>query len=65
MELLKFRVINQHLAGGRYRPVSGSIDYIEAVFDFTPDWNGLDKWAHFSKGETVYDVNLAGDKITK
>lgn len=66
MELLKFTVRNQHLSGGRTRLVSDSIDYVEADFDFrTGDWDGLSKWAHFTKGETVYDINLVNDKITR
>lgn len=66
MELLKFTVRNQHLSGGRTRLVSDSIDYVEADFDFrTEDWDGLSKWAHFTKGETVYDINLVNDKITR
>ena len=43
-----------------------TIDYLEAVFKFqTADWNGLEKWAHFKKGDVVYDVMLEDDKIHK
>lgn len=47
--------------------VSDSIKYLEAKFHFqTSDWDGLSKWAHFSKGETVYDIRLnEDDAITK
>ena len=66
MELLRFTVRNQRLSGGRIRLVSDSIDYVEAFFDFrTEDWEGLSKWAHFSKGEVTYDLNLDEDRITK
>lgn len=66
MELLRFVVRNQSLSGGRAKLVSDSIDYVEAFFDFrTEDWSGLSKWAHFTKGETTYDVNLADDRITR
>lgn len=66
MELLRFTVRNQRLSGGRIRLVSDSVDYVEAFFDFrTEDWKGLSKWAHFSKGEVTYDINLAEDRITK
>ena len=66
MELLRFTVRNQNLSGGKVRLVSDSIDYAEASFDFrTDDWNGLSKWAHFTKGETTFDVNLSEDKITR
>lgn len=66
MELLRFTVRNQNLSGGKVRLVSDSIDYVEASFDFrTEDWSGLSKWAHFTKDDVVYDINLVDDKITK
>lgn len=66
MELLNFTVRNQRLSGGRTRLVSDTIDYIEAKFDFkTEDWKGVSKWAHFSKDDVTYDVNLVKDKITR
>ena len=66
MELLRFTVRNQNLSGGKVRLVSDSIDYVEASFDFrTDDWSGLSKWAHFTKDDVVYDINLVDDKITK
>lgn len=43
--------------------VSGTIDYLTAEFKFSKDWNGLSKWAHFTQGETTYDVFLVDDKI--
>lgn len=46
--------------------VSDTIDYLTAEFHFqTSDWNGLTKWAHFSQGETVYDIKLESDKIDR
>ena len=66
MELLRFTVRNQRLSGGKTRLVSDTIDYIEAFFDFrTNDWEGLSKWAHFTKEDKVFDVNLFEDRITK
>lgn len=54
------------LSGGGAKIVSDSIDYIDAEFDFrTEDWEGLSKWAHFSKDGMTYDVNLVSDKIAK
>lgn len=65
MELLRFTVRNQRLSGGRIRLVSDSVDYVEAFFDFrTDDWSGLSKWAHFTKDDVTYDLNLVDDKIT-
>lgn len=66
MALLKFTVRNQLLSGGGARIISDSIDYVDALFDFrTEDWNGLSKWAHFSKDGEIFDVNLVDDKIEK
>lgn len=31
--------------------VEDTIDYLDAVFTFSPDWEGLSKWAHFQKGQ--------------
>lgn len=46
--------------------VADTIDYLTASFAFkTADWNGLQKWAHFKHGESVYDVLLTDDKIEK
>lgn len=61
MILLKFKVAHQKISGGRYRPVSNTYGYIDAEFDFTDDWEGLSKWAHFTKGETVYDIAVDED----
>lgn len=58
MVLLRFRVAHQKLSGGRYHPVSGTYNYIEADFDFTDDWEGLTKWLHISKGEEAFDIAL-------
>lgn len=43
--------------------VEDSIDYLDAAFTFSPDWEGLSKWAHFQKGDTIYDVALEEDRI--
>lgn len=43
-----------------------TIDYLTAQFIFqTSDWDGVDKWAHFKQGKTVYDINLSDNKITE
>lgn len=42
-----------------------TIDYLTARFTFNADWNGLEKWAHFSKNGTVYDIRLTDDGIRK
>lgn len=46
--------------------VSDTIDYLEAQFYFqTLDWDGLTKWAHFKNQDTVFDVRLIDDKISR
>jgi hypothetical protein len=43
-----------------------TLDYLTAQFVFrSADWSGMEKWAHFSKGGTVYDVRLTDDKIRR
>lgn len=57
---------NQSLRVSQEKLVSDTIDYIEASFKFqTTDWEGLEKWAHFSQGDTVYDIKLENDGIGK
>lgn len=42
--------------------VADTIDYLTARFVFmTGDWDGLEVWAHFLKGDTAYDFRLDGD----
>ena len=41
-----------------------TLDYLTAQFVFrSADWSGMEKWAHFAKGGTVYDIPLTEDKI--
>lgn len=43
-----------------------TLDYLTAQFVFrSADWNGMEKWAHFAKGGTVYDIPLTEDKIRR
>lgn len=43
-----------------------TLDYLTAQFVFrSADWNGMEKWAHFSKGDAVYDIPLTEDKIRR
>lgn len=47
------------------RIAADTIDYLTAKFLFqSSDWDGLEKWAHFTKGGAVYDVRLTDDGIT-
>ena len=47
--------------------VSDTIDYLTAQFCFsTADWSAMtNKFAHFSKGDEVYDVELINNRIEK
>lgn len=59
------RVYGQSLALGPAFPVSDTIDYITAEFTFeTPDWNGAEKWVHFTKGDKNFVAKLVSDKIS-
>ena len=43
-----------------------TLDYLTAQFVFrSADWSGTEKWAHFAKGGTVYDIPLTDDKIRR
>ena len=47
-----------------FTPVTAadSLKYLTAQFHFTDnDWDGYTRWAHFRKGETVYDIELDGE----
>lgn len=59
------RVKNQTLEIEQPVIAADTIDYLTALFTFSPDWNGLTKWAHFAKGEIVYDIELVNDGIAK
>ena len=53
----QLKLINSHA-------ISDTINYFEMKFNFkTPDWDGLEKWAHFQKDDLVYDIPLTDDQI--
>lgn len=46
--------------------VADTINYLTARFTFqTSDWDGLEIWAHFAKGEDTYDIRLDDGQITQ
>ena len=65
--MMEFYVSGQSLK--MFTPVTAadSLKYLTAQFHFTDDdWDGYTRWAHFRKGETVYDIELDGeDRITE
>lgn len=65
--MMEFYVSGQSLK--MFTPVTAadSLRYLTAQFHFTGDeWDGYTRWAHFRKGETVYDIALGGDdRITE
>ncbi len=64
--MLYGEIIRQHLKLINEHVVADTIDYLEMKFTFqTDDWDGLEKWAHFSKNGTVYDIRLTDDCIRK
>ena len=41
--------------------ISGSENFVECVFDFSNDWETLDKWAVFIQGEDVYKILIVNN----
>lgn len=57
--MLEFYIAGQSMK--MYSPViaADSLNYLTARFNFTgSEWEGYTRWAHFRKGETVYDIAL-------
>lgn len=54
----RLKIINEHV-------VADTIDYLEARFAFSEDWDGLEKWVHFAKDGEVYDIRLTDDCVRK
>ena len=54
----RLKIINEHV-------VADTIDYLEARFAFSEEWNGLEKWVHFAKDGEVYDIRLTDDCVRK
>ena len=65
--MMEFYVSGQSLK--MFTPVTAadSLKYLTAQFHFTDnDWDGYTRWAHFRRGETVYDIELdENDRITE
>ena len=60
--MMEFYVSGQSLK--MFTPVTAadSLKYLTAQFHFTGgDWDGYTRWAHFRRGETVYDIELDGE----
>ena len=66
MALIDFYIRNQKLSKTGPRIVGDSVKYVDCSFTFkTDDWNGMDKWVTFKKGDKVYRVDLINDAIPK
>lgn len=65
--MMEFYMSGQSLK--MFTPVTAadSLKYLTAQFHFTDnDWDGYTRWAHFRRGETVYDIELdENDRITE
>ena len=62
--MMEFYVSGQSLK--MFTPViaADSLKYLTAQFHFTDDdWDGYTRWAHFRSGETVYDIELDGERL--
>ncbi len=65
--MINGEIYRQRLKISKEHVVADTIDYLEAQFSFSDDWNGLEKWVHFSnrKSGAVYDIRLTDDCIRK
>ena len=63
--MIKAKVKGQDLTIDQPVVAAGTIAYLEIQFDFSEDWNGLEKTAHFlnNDDDIVYDVLIENDKI--
>lgn len=62
--MITAKINEQSLKLIRSDAVADSIDYLSARFDFqSDDWDGAEKWAHFSRDGKVYDYLLRDDCI--
>ena len=65
--MMEFYVSGQSLKMFTPATAADSLKYLTAQFHFTDDdWDGYTRWAHFRRGETVYDIELdEEDRITE
>ena len=63
--MIKAKIKGQDLAIDQPIVAAGTIAYLEIQFDFSEDWNGFIKTAHFlnNDDDIVYDVLIENDKI--
>lgn len=59
--ILKFSVCNQHISSDDICVVADSRNYLMALFEFDPTWEGVIKTAVFSNGDNVYNMLLTDD----
>lgn len=59
--ILKFSVCNQHISSDDICVVADSKNYLMALFNFDPTWEGVIKTAVFSNGDNVYNMLLTDD----
>ena len=62
--MIDFYITQQSIRFATPVIAANSFKYLEARFFFSGDWEGTSKWAHFRQGDTVFDLNLADDRIT-
>lgn len=62
--MIDFYITQQSIRFASPVIAANSFKYLEARFFFSGDWDGFSKWAHFRQGDTVFDLNLADDRIT-
>lgn len=60
MKHLIFKVNSQSLQRlDKFKPATGSIEYLTASFEFNSDWSGTTKTAKFRKGDAIYSAVIS------
>ena len=60
--MIKISVCGQNLLGEYSPTASDSIDYLEVLFSFSPDWYSLFKTAQFTQHGKTYNMAIEKDK---
>lgn len=63
--MIRFFITGQRLR--IYTPViaADTIEYLTAAAEFSDEWEGYTRWAHFRCGQTVYDIEMQNNRISE
>lgn len=62
--MLKFKVDGQHLTVENAVTAADSVNFIRAIFDFSPDWDGYTKTVTFRQGIHTLKKTLTNNMLT-